>query len=667
MSIVFSRWTDDDLLCVLAHANGDFAVALDTILHHETTGRPPEDLIHYLLSARERQYFQGSSSPRSRNPRRSYSESENIQRQRQHQSIPNDSNGVDLGGCGSDPVGLDRKRRGGSYDVGTVSSAPPRSSAPLPLLEGEGIPFNIERRQQQQDLPLPATIDKFSSGVGLNSNSTWDIPAASPSSRSADTMNHSTPLTQHRIDMNRTLSESRQTHTDEETEAKAEASESTSTHQLMLNMQSGIEASLKKTKNTSETDTDINNEVMVMSYAAKVSKETFDEEYRKQEARKALEKRMVDISLAVSLSDPVKKSEEELIGEALKKSLADPIPKSEVQLFEQARENSLEDIERLEVIMKSEEELVEVAKQKSLHILSKDEELIDAVKRQSLKDALKDPLSRALEESLSESLEFDTRRRLTSSTHLLSFGEDGNSDCSSCVEHHLMPSRFDSPLKRSDFDLTDRKMPALDLPTAQNCEEDQAQHSNRLRSTSDCSSSVDLLDRKMPAVVLPASQNGDVISSLTFSHHSDCLSSSDHFREYDNRSAAGRSVDQHSKDSRNSKVRCLSVDGASLSLINGVYKEEVNKSNMFTLRVGLNDGIGTVASIYQTTSTQGKKEWVISLFNSNFPPDTELGTDVILYTASVDNFNEELPSPSTNWVSRNAMVLTGSPPRVAEL
>ncbi len=626
-------------------------MAVNIILRHEVTGQPPADLIH-LLSGGRRLHLNGSSS---------------LHLGRRHSYGQTDPRSLQSAGlCGGG--GLYRNRSEGA--VTASDFAPPPSNNLVIEREGSEHPVSSGRYRnplgEEQRNNGPSSADEryaFSGGAydrfpeELQTTGMTRCPLSKngqPILPPAASVVNSTP--QQDVSQN-----FRQRHIEE---ADAGASED-SKHQQILNMQSGIEASLKETKKTSETDTEIDSEAM--SYAAKVSKETFDEEYRKEEARKALEKRMVDISLAVSLSDPVKKSEEELIGEALKKSLADPIPKSEVQLFEQARENSLEDIERLEVIMKSEEELVEVAKQKSLHTLSKDEELIYAVKRQSLKDAHKDPLSRALEESLSESLEFDTRRRLTSSTHLMSFGEDGNSDCSSCVEHHLMPSRFDSPLKRSDLDLTDRKMPALDLPTAQNCEEDQAQHNNRLRSTSDCSSSVDLLDRKMPAVVLPASQNGDVISSLTFSHHSDCLSSSDLVREYDNRSAASTSVDQHSKDSRNSKVRCLSVDGASLSLINGVYKEEVNKSNMFTLCVGLNDGIGTVASIYQTTSTQGKKEWVISLFNSNFPPDTELGTDVILYTASVDNFNEELPSPSTNWVSTNAMVLTGSPPRVAEL
>ena len=117
-------------------------------------------------------------------------------------------------------------------------------------------------------------------------------------------------------------------------------------------------------------------------------------------------------------------------------------------------------------------------------------------------------------------------RQSTSTTYQVCFAEDDSdiSECNSSVEH-CPPSRFDTVLGDSYLDLLDRKMPALVLPAAENCEEDQVQDDNRLRAMSECSSSVehrppsrfdsslledsdlDLLDRKMPALVVPAAQS----------------------------------------------------------------------------------------------------------------------------------------------------------------
>eukprot|EP00985_Skeletonema_marinoi_P017320 scaffold9428_cov89-Skeletonema_marinoi.AAC.2 len=605
----FSRWTDDDLLSVLVHEDGDFAVALKAILHHEAKGRPPEDLIR-LMSGGEWPFDSSSSCRR----RRSHAETENII------SLHNDSNlfgqTAGLEGEDSEPVALNRNWSEGAV-VPSYGSVPTSSSTLL--VEGEGAehhalsrPFDYERQQINRNFPE----NRFD--MSSEELQTMVIPASSASTTTAVANTDQGEL-----------SESGQRHLDSEPDLSELELEPK--HQKMLDMQSGIEAPLKETKNASETDPDT-------SYAVKVSKETFDEEYRNQELRKALEERMIKISLAASLSDPVKKSEDELIGEALKISLADPVHKSEEQLIEEARENSLEDIERMETIIKSEEDLVEAAKQKSLHTMSKEEELIEAVKRQSLKDARNDPLWRALEESLSESLEMDNQRRLTSSTHLLSCGYADNSECSSSVEHPP-PSRLDSPLIGLD---------------------------------------ADLLDRKMPALVLPPGCGNNVISSSSLSHpnvaSTDVLSSAsaaaDQTHENDNRSGSNENVAQHLKEGKDREMRCLSVEGASLSLINGVYKEEVNESNVFTLLVlGLNGGIATVASIFQTPA-QGGREWVISITSSYFSSsETESGMDVILYTASVDidNSIDDLPSPSTNWVGRNAIVLGGSPPKVTVL
>ncbi len=645
-------------------------MAINTIIRHDATGQPPAELIHLLSGGRRRNFNGSSSSPRLGAPHLGRRRSD------EHMLLP-------AGLCGGGG-GLHRNRSEGAVVTSSAFVPPPsinllieRGGSEPPVLRE---PYRNPLGEVQRNNSPSSTRERYASSGGAYDRFPEELQTGvfrCPPSKNGQ------PIPPPIASMVKSIPQHgnqhfRQRHIDEEAEAKASEE---AKHQQMLNMQSGIEASLKETRNPSETDADIDDEALAC--AVKASRETFDEEYRNQEVRNALEQRIVKISLAASLADPVKKSEEELVGEALKKSLADPIPKSEEQLFEEAREKSLDDIERLEVIMKSEEKLVEVAKQKSLHTLSKDEELLDDVMRQSLEDAHKDPLWRVLEESLTESLEADTRRRLTSSTHLLSYGgDDGISDCSSVEQR--MPSRFDSPLKGSDLDLMDRKMPALDLPAAQDCEEDQAQNSHRSSSNSDCSCSVDFLDRKMTAQELRASRNGDVLSSSSVdlldrkmpavdlrASQNDAISSSSLLSnpsDYFSSAASARSVDQHSKDSRTRKARCLSVDGASLSLINGVYTEEVDESNMFTLRVGLDDRTATVASIYQTTSTQGKREWVLSLFNSNFPPETEAGMDVILYTASVDKFNEEeLPSHSTNWVSRNAMVLTGSPPQVAEM
>eukprot|EP00985_Skeletonema_marinoi_P020550 scaffold12259_cov119-Skeletonema_marinoi.AAC.3 len=607
-TIFSSRWTDDALVCVLNHTNGDFATAVNTILRHEATGQPPEVLIR-LLSGGGRGWHFNSSSPH-RWRRHSYSE-----------NSPHSLQSVGLGGGGglnrnrsegdSEPVALNRNRSEGAA-VTSYDFVPPLSNLSI---EGEGAEphllsercTDVPQREEQVNNGLSSAGERKAFVEDAFDMSSEDLQTRvhrCPSSKNGPPISSSTAQVNNttQTEQGETLNQNfSQRHLDGE----PDLSELEPKHQQMLDMQSGIEASLKETKNTSETDPDTDDEAL--SYAVKVSKETFDEEYRNQELRNALEERMIKISLAASLSDPVKKSEDELIGEALKISLADPVHKSEEQLIEEARENSLEDIERMETIIKSEEELVEAAKQKSRHTMSKEEELIEAVKRQSLKDARNDPLWRALEESRSESLEMDNQRRLTSSTHLLSCGDGGNSECSSCVEH-LPPSRFDSPLKGSDLHLSDRKMPALVLPAVQqNYEEDR--------------------------------------------------------------------VHLASEGSGEREVRCLFVEGASLSLINGVYEEEVDKSKVFTLRVlGLNGGITNVARIYQT-STQGRREWAFSISssNSNLSPSSVSEMDIILYTASVDIDNsnsivdDALPSPSTIWEGRNAMVMGGSPPKVTEL
>eukprot|EP00984_Skeletonema_dohrnii_P005477 scaffold1932_cov78-Skeletonema_dohrnii-CCMP3373.AAC.4 len=527
------RWTDEVLLYVLVHAKGDFDAALETILRHEATGRPPEDLMH-LLSGGTQHYLEGS--PSSHRRRRSYSESETDNNQ--NQSL---RNGPDLfgqaagmGGGGEQPIALNRNWSEGA--VGPSYGSVPPSSSTL-LLEGEG----TETEADALSLSRPFAFDFERQQIRNLSDNTYDmcfedppiwvLPASSVSSTAAVANSSAQTGQDVPLTLNRPLSDSerRQTHIHIGDVDEAELPKSK--HQQMLYMQSGIEASLKETRNTTANNTNADDEDLSYAYAVKVSKETFDEEYRKQELRNELENRMIKISLAESLSDPVMKSEEELIDEALRKSLTDTVEKSEELLLELARENSLKDMERIETIIKSEEELVEAAKQKSLLTMSKEEELIEAVKRQSLKS-----LSESVgKKSGHASMPRHYHRQSTSTTYPLCFAEDDSdiSECSSSVEYPP-PSRFDSLLGDSDVDLLDRKMPALVLPAAENCEEDQAHDDNRLRAMLEKSSSsvqhrppsrfdsslledsdLGLLDRKMPALVVPAAQNcgNDVVNS----------------------------------------------------------------------------------------------------------------------------------------------------------
>jgi len=146
-------------------------------------------------------------------------------------------------------------------------------------------------------------------------------------------------------------------------------------------------------------------------------------------------------------------------------------------------------MERLETIIKSEEELVEAAKQKSLHTMSKEEELIEAVKRQSLES-----LSESVGKKSAHASMPSNKRQSTSTTYPLGFAEDDSdsSECSSSVEHPP-PSRFDSSLlENSDLDLLDRKMSALVVPAAQNCGNDVG-NSSRMNHPNVGSTSTDAL------------------------------------------------------------------------------------------------------------------------------------------------------------------------------
>ncbi len=435
-------------------------MAVETILRHDATGRPPEELIQFL-GLRVRGERQDSG-------RRSYSYSytdsgieENIQRQ----SIHNHTDLLGLGFRQSSErmLALNRSGSEGARRPSYVSSVPPSSSTLL--FQGEGKEADTLSRSTAVDLERQQII-----GTRSLPENTYDMSVALPTS----SLSSSTDAAVYDSATRRQQQEEDRTENENQTRSERKQRQQHKFEEAKV-LQSAIEASLKETKNTVQDDADDDVDEMAVSYAIKVSKETFDDAYRKQELRDALEKRMIKISLAASLSDPVKKSEEELIGEAMKRSLADPIQKSEDQLIEEARENSLQDVRRLDAIMKSEEELVEAAKQKSLRTMSPDEELIEAVKRQSLES-----LSASVGENSAQHASVSSnsnQRQSTSTTHPVGSAVDESSECSSCVEvEHHPPATFDySPLLEQgsdlDKDLMDRKMPArvLPIPASQDC------------------------------------------------------------------------------------------------------------------------------------------------------------------------------------------------------
>jgi hypothetical protein len=572
-SVIFSsRWTDADLVFVLGHAKGDFDVAVDTILRHEATGQPPEELIRLLSGTAEGRHFDSSSSPPPPRPRwrQPFSHSQNSTHSLRQ---------VGLDG-GDGPVAFNR-----SVSEGGVPSCvfvPPSSTS---LLEREGTePNALSRPFEQQQ--MAQHLSENTRGMLEEEQQPGVIPASASSSTA--------------LVINSSQTEKNELSHQMRTQRHDDVEVLNSRQQQMLQLQSGIEASLKESGNTDEAE--------ALSYAVKASRETFDKECLKQELHSALEKKMIKMKLAESLSDPVKKSEEELIDEALRRSLTDPVPKSEEQLFEEAMENSLRDIEIIESICKAEEELVEEAMRKSLHTMSKEEELIEAVKRHSLKsmseitskdEELIEAVRRHSLESLSEmtskekefivtvkrqslksmsggvgkkptharvpmnlrqstsstissyaSMPKNLRqsatttasfasmpmnlRQSTSTTFPLSFADDDISECSSGVEveEHPPLSRLNSPLLKgldiSDVSDLDRKMPAL--------VEVELEHPPPSRFDSPLLKCLDIsdisdLDRKMPALVLPAAAqtcyNYGVISSVRNSNVASELSSAD--------------------------------------------------------------------------------------------------------------------------------------------
>ena len=684
---IFPSWTDDDLLYVLVvHANGEFERAVNTILHHETTGQPPQELIRLLGGGSRGRELNSIAANGQRQRRRSYSDD-----LPQLRSVQRVRPGVH---SGSAILNLNRSRS-------EMLVIPAETET-----RGQVIyrPFHAEHQQVLNSEPENAH------GHGGFEISSISIPSAyAPSS------------TVFAVNSNRTDAGNRDKHLSrkkflrssyEETENKNDGEDS-SRYQHLLNIQSGIEASLKETENISEETND--EEEALLSYALKVS----------------------SLHSSKSSSVPVQnKSEEELIHDALRKSLTDSLPpKSEEELIQEALDNSIRDLERNKAIMKVEDELLEEVIQNSLLTKTKDEELIEAALSQSLLPTLVKKSACVADTSNIASFNY---RKSSSTTYPLEMEYLGSDDEEEegGVEY-LPPPRFDSPLTCDvHLSFADRKMPALEdsLPTAaaarvrgseavvRTLKDDDDRLSDNLERRfsrgSDRENNGDIevefplplssrfeqpplnnagvnvgasnldLDRKIPATItipptLPMNQK-------CFSNSSSLMNDSDligpHVASRRHSSATSRDLEyaninrsstksapafvaqkQELGSDSNSSVnrtrpKSLLVEGASLSLINGVYHQEVNKSKVFNLRLSLNGDI--IANIRQTTLTDGRKEWVFSIARTAFSFGS--GADIILYTASVDQVNEDWPSNLTNWVGRHAIVLGGPAPRVSE-
>ena len=621
MRSVLSRWADADLMLVLGHANGDFAVALEAILRHEATGQPPGDLIRRLsggggIGPKQEHNLSGVSS------RQMYSYSESSP----HMELSNGAvaldNGVSMGAvtypdhCVHLPsTSLERlpyPQSSTFFRNERVPSQP--NTLALRRPEGESwATIAVPRRNMQGRGPtgehthdMSSFQDHAEQEPGGSSTSTTSSRVNSAISRLLG-LDSNKKLSQREKDeiLLQILSSRRHRQPD------ASASKpKTKKHQQgtarqevdMLNIQAGIEASLKQTRNTTEA----NLEDESLSYAVKASRETFDEECRQIKLRNALERKMIKTLLVESLSDPVKKSEEELVTKAMAESLADPVKRSEEELIEEARAISLRD-----PVKRSEEELVEEAIQQSLlQKLTEDEELIEAMKRQSLI---------SLSETLSETVGKNPAQASMPNMSRRSFTEDDLSECSTSINSSL-PLVVDFSSKDSAF--LDCKMPAQIL-------------SERQAFDNDVTESPSIVDVTLKAPASP-----------------------DHIQGEEN---ARAHVPQGANDSKS--LRSLLLEGASFSHVNGVYEEVKESDKTFTRRLDW-DGVIATATICQT-STQASREWVLYITNFDCSPGSEMG--VILYTASVDSLNEDSPSPSTKWVGVSHMVQGGPPPKVTEL
>eukprot|EP00985_Skeletonema_marinoi_P024724 scaffold17471_cov130-Skeletonema_marinoi.AAC.1 len=608
MRSVLSRWADADLMLFLGHANGDFAVALEAILRHEATGQPPGDLIRRLsggggIGPKQEHNLSGVSS------RQMYSYSESSP----HMELSNGAvaldNGVSMGAvtypdhCVHLPsTSLERlpypqsstffRNERVPSQPNTLALRRPEGESWATMLFQEGT-----RRVADPLVSIHMTCHLFK--TMQNKNQAGHLHPRPPRGNKKLSQREKDEILLQILSSRR----HRQPDASASKPKTKKHQQGTSRQEVdMLNIQAGIEASLKQTRNTTEA----NLEDEALSYAVKASRETFDEECRQIKLRNALERKVIKTLLVESLSDPVKKSEEELVTKAMAESLADPVKRSEEELIEEARAISLRD-----PIKRSEEELVEEAIQQSLlQKLTKDEELIEAMKRQSLI---------SLSETLSETVGKNPAQASMPNMSRRSFTEEDLSECSTSINSSL-PLVVDFSSKDSAF-----------------------------------------LDCKMPAQILPERQAFDNVATESPSIVDVTLkapASPDHIQGEEN---ARAHVPQGANDSKS--LRSLLLEGASFSHVNGVYEEVKESDKTFTRRLDW-DGVIATATICQT-STQASREWVLYITNFDCSPGSEMG--VILYTASVDSLNEDSPSPSSKWVGVSHMVQGGPPPKVTEL
>ena len=474
---ILSGWTNADLLCVLGHFNRDFAMAIDTILRHDATGQPPEVLIRLLR--------EGEVGPPQ--PQHVHTSSR-VSLQSSSHTGSSDNGPVSLDSNASTGITTHHFARCSSHPPAAVERFPPPPLAST-FSRQERVPpphinsaFHHPDSVSNTDIVVPRRTYQvhrpgFSQEMSSFQENITSSMVNSAISRLLGLGVHRT-LSQREKDeiLLRVLSK-RQHDTQPVAPAlkpKYQGGPSPKDAN-MLNIQAGIEASLKETRNAT---TETNPEDEALAYALNASKEAFNEESKQRELRNELERKMIKTVLVKSLSDPVMKTEEELIAKAMAESLAEPVKKSEEQLIEEAMEKSLSDpvmkteeelitkaiAESLaEPVRKSEEQLIEEAREMSLRdpIKKSEEELVDEAIRQSLHQMM------PKDEELIEALAHQSFRSPSASVASmpaslrLSPNEEGTTlECSIRIKNDdPSPSALDWSLRNSEHAL-DSKMPA---------------------------------------------------------------------------------------------------------------------------------------------------------------------------------------------------------------
>ena len=365
-----SRWTDKELLRVLQHCKGNFVIAIENVLRHEATGRPPNDLIRHLS-----EMGVGSYS----------------------------------GHAGTDesPVSL-RANRMNILPSQCAHASELPSYHNLAASELDIGPNGMRQSSHDEHLLVKSALTRFAAldnGVKLSPGEKDEIVIQVLSRARA----------RHHV---------AQPHTATTSHRHKPKKQGLSPQEInMLSVQVGIAASLKEAMSTSKSDPDAE----TISYAVKASKNTFNEEFRQNELRNALESGVTKMACLKSLTDINIMTEEELITKAMVESLSKPIIKSEEQLA------------RKDPIMKSEEELIVAEAMRK--VPRREVELVASAKRQSL-----NPLGGSAGEMPTWSEDASCCRRSSGDDVGVTLGSDCN-----VVDIESSPS-----IQESDLD---RKMP----------------------------------------------------------------------------------------------------------------------------------------------------------------------------------------------------------------